>query len=82
MPLSDINRQHQFGALVALDLLSDLFTISKKEQFSREEILVIINWAKNDSGIISVEVMEESAVIDEMLALPPLLDSPLGEPHA
>jgi hypothetical protein len=46
-----------FGALAILDLLLGLFTDAGKETFTREEVLLILNWAKNDPEIFSPDLV-------------------------
>lgn len=60
------NPDEQFAALVILDYLSDLFTASPIEQFSREQILVVLNSVKDDPELIESAVLlaYEEAVKD------------------
>lgn len=46
-----------FASLIILDFLSDLFTDSGRETFSRDDILVILNWAKNDPDLFDPDVV-------------------------
>lgn len=49
----------QFGAQVVLRFLSDLFTVSGKDQFSREDILVLLNVCKHDPELFDADVIAE-----------------------
>lgn len=49
--------QEQFQALNLLDYLSDLFTVAGKENFSRVEILVILNSVQSDPEIFAPVVV-------------------------
>lgn len=42
-------------ALSVLDYVSGLFTIAKKETFTRDEILVILNAVQNDPELFDAE---------------------------
>ena len=44
--------EEPYAALVILDYLSDLFTASPKETFTREQILLVLNWVINDPELI------------------------------
>lgn len=46
-----------FWALVVLDYLSDLFTGSPKEVFTREEVLVALNAVKHDPEMFSPDIV-------------------------
>ena len=47
-----------FTALAIIDYLSDLFTLSAAEVFSKESVLVALNLVKNDPEIFTLQAME------------------------
>ncbi|MDM7994659.1 MAG: hypothetical protein QUT30_03125 [Acidobacteriota bacterium] len=47
----------QLGAAAMLMFLRDLFTIANKDQFTREEILVLLNDLQNDRDIFIVDLV-------------------------
>lgn len=47
----------QVAALSVLDYVSDLFTSSPRESFSRDEVLVILNAVRNDPEIFDAAVV-------------------------
>ena len=55
--MSALTPQEQFQALNVLELLSDLFTAAQKNQFTREDILVIINCVRNDDEIFDPDIV-------------------------
>jgi hypothetical protein len=52
----------QYGALLVLDYLSDLFTMANRQEFTRESILVVLNNVKNDSDIFDADVVTAHAI--------------------
>ena len=52
-----LTNQQQFTALTILDYLSDLFTVSPRETFTRESVLLILNSVQNDPNLINPEVL-------------------------
>ena len=52
-----LDPEQQIGAAVLLTFLRDLFTTAGKEQFRREEILVLLNTLQNDPEIFSVDLV-------------------------
>ena len=57
--MSVMTRQGQIGALGVLDLVSDLFTSSPKEGFSRDEVLILLNEVRNNPAVFDPAVMAE-----------------------
>lgn len=47
----------QFQVLNMMDYLSDLFTASPKETFTRTEILIVLNATRNDTDFIDPDVL-------------------------
>ncbi len=60
----------QFDCLMILDFLSDLFTATKQETFSRAEILVLLNNVRSDPRLIDPLVAEAYALTTEEIELP------------
>jgi len=54
---SPLTPGEQFQALNILEYVSDLFTGSPKETFTREEILVILNCVRNDPEMFDPDVV-------------------------
>lgn len=59
-PMMDTDQQ--IGAAALLKYLRDLFTVAKKEIFSRGEILVILSEISDDRDIFHADLM---ALLDE-----------------
>jgi len=61
-----LSGDNQFAAQVVLDYLSDLFTESPREQFSKAEILVVLNEVRNDPDLFdpAVVVAYETAMAE------------------
>lgn len=57
--MSVMTRQGQIGTLGVLDLVSDLFTSSPKEGFSRDEVLILLNEVKNNPAIFDPSIVAE-----------------------
>jgi hypothetical protein len=53
----------QFQVLNALDYLSDLFTGSAKETFTKVEVLIVLNMVKNDPELFdpAVRIAQQTA---------------------
>jgi len=68
MTISPLSEAEQFQALNVLEYLSDLFTASHKQSFTKTEVLVILNLVRSDQSIFSPHVLiaqqEASAEID------------------
>ena len=47
----------QIGAAAIVMYLRDLFTVSSKEAFTRDEIMVILNMVQNDRDIFSADLV-------------------------
>jgi hypothetical protein len=47
----------QFQVLNMLDYLSDLFTASPKDAFTRTEVLIVLNATRNDTDLIDPDVL-------------------------
>lgn len=66
---SPLTHDEQFQALNVLDYLSDLFTMSPKETFTKVQILIVLNQVKNDPDIFDPQVLiaqqTANAEIDE-----------------
>ncbi len=59
--------QEQFQALNVLEYVSDLFTGSPRESFTKVEILVILNRIKTDPELFDPDVVEaHSEVVREI----------------
>lgn len=56
----------QFACLNILDYLSDLFTGAGKDQFTREDVLLVLNLVKNDPDLFDADVVtaQEIATAD------------------
>lgn len=52
-----LDPEQQIGAAVLVAFLRDLFTTAGKEQFTRDEILVLLNTLQNDPEIFSVDLV-------------------------
>jgi hypothetical protein len=52
-----LTKEDQFGMLLALQYLSDLFTGAGKETFTRVEVLTILNDVKNDPELIDPDTV-------------------------
>ena len=52
-----IPEENQLGAALLLIYVRDLFTVAKKEVFTRDEILVILNMIQNDRGLFSADMV-------------------------
>ena len=48
----------QYGALLILDFISDLFTATTREQFTRDEILVLLSNVRADQDLFDPLVSE------------------------
>jgi hypothetical protein len=72
MPRTQMTDDQQFQALNTLDYLRDLFTAARKENFTRAEILVILDLVRSDWEIFDPEVViaQEQATA-ETLHTPP-----------
>jgi len=49
--------QEQFQALNMLEYLSDLFTAAKKETFTRESILIVLDGVRSDPDLFDPDVV-------------------------
>jgi hypothetical protein len=49
--------QEQFQALNILEYLSDLFTAAKKETFTRESILIVLDGVRSDPDLFDPDVV-------------------------
>jgi hypothetical protein len=47
----------QMAALTILEFLSDLVTASPREQFSRDEVLVLLNCVKNEPDFFDPDLL-------------------------
>lgn len=47
----------QFNGLAAIEYLQDLFTVSPRERYCRDEILSILNLVKNDPDLFHPAVV-------------------------
>ena len=67
---SPLSEAEQFQALNVLEYLSDLFTASGKQSFTKAEVLVILNSVQGDQNIFDPHVLiaqqEASAEIDPL----------------
>jgi hypothetical protein len=52
-----MNTDQQFAAQVVLDYLSDMFTETPRETFSREEVLVVLNGVRTDTDLFDPAVV-------------------------
>lgn len=46
-----------FGALTILDYLQDLFTVAGRDEFKRDEILVVLNATKHSPEIFDADIV-------------------------
>ena len=67
--MSDLTDDQQAAALTVLSYVSDLITNSHRKEFTREELLVIINLARNDPDIFSPEMVVWMDEIDRDLEM-------------
>ena len=54
---SPISQHAQFQCLNLMDYLSDLFTAAGKDNFTRSEILVVLNAVRNDPEMFDPDVV-------------------------
>lgn len=52
-----LDEEQQLGAAFMVMFLRDLFTIANKDNFTREDILVLLNTVQNDSEIFTADVV-------------------------
>ena len=52
-----LSTDDQFAGLIFLDYISDLFTVAGKEQFTRAEILIVLNNVKCDPDLFDPDVV-------------------------
>jgi hypothetical protein len=57
MTCSPLTPDEQFQALNLLDYLSDLFTASPNESFTRVQILIVLDNLRSDPGFFDPEVL-------------------------
>lgn len=63
-----MTREGQLQCLNILDYLSDLFTCSGNEQFTRTQVLVILNLVKHDPELFDpLLVVEQEEAVGRLL---------------
>jgi hypothetical protein len=58
----------QYGALLVLDFISDLFTTGKKESFTRTDILIFLDHVRNQPDIFEADVVLAHQIATSELA--------------
>lgn len=62
MERMDVPKDQELYALLVLDYIRDLLTESPKEQFTRDEILVVLTLVRTDPEMFSPELV---AMVDD-----------------
>lgn len=57
MTTSPLAEQEQFQALNVLDYISDLFTAAGREEFSRADVLIILDAVRSDPEFFDPQVV-------------------------
>lgn len=52
-----LDEELQLGAAAMLMFIRDLFTVSGKDAFTRDEILVLLNMLQNDRDIFTIDII-------------------------
>lgn len=55
--ISPLTPNEQFQALNILDYVSDLFTMAGRENYSRADILIVLNHVRNDANLFEPAVL-------------------------
>ncbi len=69
-----LTENEQFQALNVLDYLSDLFTSARKETFTRDEILIIIDIIRSDGDFFDPQVVIARQIANSEIDNEPLPD--------
>lgn len=55
--MTNLTPEAQAGALCTLSYLSDLITVGRTEQYSRTDLLIVLDCIKNDPDLFDPEVV-------------------------